>query len=57
MLVRGAPRCADGVTEHDIGLALDAIDRGILDDSGIHTGQYYTAKYTPRARSDGLANC
>ena len=29
---------------HDIGLALDTIDRGLLDDNGAATGQFYTVK-------------
>ena len=38
------PGPLDGVTMHDIGLALDTIDRGLLDDNGAATGQFYTVK-------------
>ncbi len=37
------PGALDGVTMHDIGLCLDAIDRGPLDEDGKPTGQFYAA--------------
>jgi len=36
------PGALDGVTMHDIGLALDTIDRGLLDENGAPSGRYYT---------------
>lgn len=35
-----------GLSVHDIALALDTIDRGILDEDGHPTGQYFTAAVT-----------
>ena len=40
------PGALDGVSMHDIGLALDAIDRGTLDEDGRPTGQFYAAGMT-----------
>lgn len=37
------PGALDGISMHTIGQALDTIDRGLLDDNGAPTGQYYTA--------------
>jgi hypothetical protein len=40
------PGALDGVTTYTIGLALDSIDRGILDDDGKPTGRFFTASAT-----------
>lgn len=37
------PGMLDGVSMFTIGQILDTIDRGLLDDSGLPTGQFYTA--------------
>lgn len=37
------PGALDGISMHTIGQALDTIDRGLLDDNGAPTGQYYTS--------------
>jgi len=40
------PGALDGVTMHDIGLTLDAIDRGLLDEDGKPSGRFYTLSST-----------
>lgn len=37
------PGALDGVTMHDIGQALDVIERGLIDEDGKPTGQFYAA--------------
>ena len=45
------PGAFDGVSMTTIGLILDTIDRGLLDDSGAPTGEFFTAATTRTDRS------
>lgn len=48
------PGALDGISIHQINQALDAIDRGIVDDAGAPTGHFYTAT-AAGARNDRWA--
>ena len=48
------PGALDGISIHQINQALDAIDRGIVDDGGAPTGHFYTAT-AAGARNDRWA--
>lgn len=43
------PGALDGISVHDLNLALDAIDRGILDQDGRATGQFYGSSAAGRS--------
>lgn len=44
------PGMLDGVSVHVIGQILDTIDRGMMDDEGLPTGQHFTAAATGTGR-------
>jgi hypothetical protein len=45
------PGALDGVSVEQINLALDTVDRGLLDDSGASQGQFFTAKSNSQHRA------